>query len=950
MKLRNFFIAAVAGLFGLAACEGLEQDLGVAKISIDPLELKFPKEESSQSIKLTATRDWNVNASALPEWIALSATEGKASVNEQIISVTVEKNDGNDREAAIVITAGMVRATLTVKQAGAKGEIQKGSGTLEDPYSVAGVIEYTQSLGADVQSTDKVYFKGIVSDVATTFEGSGNYGNASFYIVDSEGSTDKFYVFQTYYLGNRQWKSGDTEIKAGDEVIVYGPVVNYKGNTPETVGKGSSFIYSLNGQTEGGVVDEGEAKGDGTLDNPFNPAGAAAYAQSLGADVQSDKSVYIKGKISKVSTTFEASGNYGNANFYIVDATDGKGEFYIFQTYYLGNRKWAAGDTDVKEGDEVIVYGPVVNFRGNTPETVGKGASYIYSLNGQTEGSNEPQPPVDYNNAEAKTVADFIAAADKNTYYKLTGEVGGSINTQYGNFDLTDETGTIYVYGTDNISEYASKLKAGAKVTLAAKYDYYEKNQKHEAVHAYILSIEEGETPDYNNAPAKTVADFIAAADKNTYYKLTGEVGGSINTQYGNFDLTDETGTIYVYGTDNISEYASKLKAGAKVTLAAKYDYYEKNQKHEAVHAYILSIEGGSDQPGQTEDYSNAPAKTVAEFIAAADKANYYKLTGEVGGSINTQYGNFDLTDETGTIYVYGTDNISEYASKLKAGAKVTLAAKYDYYEKNQKHEAVHAYILSIEGGSDQPGQTEDYSNAPAKTVAEFIAAADKANYYKLTGEVGGSINTQYGNFDLTDETGTIYVYGTDNISEYASKLKAGARVMLAAKYDYYEKNQKHEAVHAYILSIEGGSDQQPDPTTGDDSAYASNVTWTLGSNAYDNVSSTVNGVTGVKTLKLGTSSKFGDATLKIPAGATKLTFYAISWNNAAVATLVFSVDGAEIGKVNPVANSGLKGTSTYELTVTDSDKFEIAVTGGTDVKVETTGGYRAALFAVHAE
>ena len=172
---------------------------------------------------------------------------------------------------------------------------------------------------------------------------------------------------------------------------------------------------------------------------------------------------------------------------------------------------------------------------------------------------------------------------------------------------------------------------------------------------------------------------------------------------------------------------------------------------------------------------------------------------------------------------------------------------------------------------------------------------------------------------------------------------------MLAAKYDYYEKNQKHEAVHAYILSIEGGSDQ-PDPTTGDDSAYASNVTWTLGSNAYDNVSSTVNGVTGVKTLKLGTSSKFGDATLKIPAGATKLTFYAISWNNAAVATLVFSVDGAEIGKVNPVANSGLKGTSTYELTVTDSDKFEIAVTGGTDVKVETTGGYRAALFAVHAE
>ena len=508
MKLRNLFIAAVAGLFGLAACEGVEQDLGVAKISIDPLELPFPKEESSLQVTIIATRDWNVSVNTLPEWIALSATEGKASAKKQTITVTVEENLGNDREAAIVITAGMVRATLTVKQAGEKGEIQKGSGTLEDPYSVAGVIEYTQSLGADVQSTDKVYFKGIVSDVATTFEGSGNYGNASFYIVDSEGSTDKFYVFQTYYLGNRQWKSGDTEIKAGDEVIVYGPVVNYKGNTPETVGKGSSFIYSLNGQTEGGVVDEGEAKGDGTLDNPFNPAGVAAYAQSLGADVQSDKSVYIKGKISKVSSTFEASGTYGNANFYIVDATDGKGEFYIYQTYYLGNRKWAAGDTDVKEGDEVIVYGPVVNYKGNTPETVGKGASFIYSLNGQTEGGDQPgpggetttaTPSGDGTQASPYNVAAAIDAVKdltwtSNTEYDKVGPfyVKGKVKTvkeafgaEFGNgtFELVDEGYTtvftayrILYFGNVKWAEGDASVAEGDEIVVYASLMNYHGN------------------------------------------------------------------------------------------------------------------------------------------------------------------------------------------------------------------------------------------------------------------------------------------------------------------------------------------------------------------------------------------------------------------------------------------------------------------------------------------
>ena len=502
MKLRNLFIAAVTGLFGLVACEGVEQDLGVAKISIDPLELPFNQEGGSEKVALTATRDWYVNVSALPEWIALSAAEGKASAKEQTITVTVDPNPDNDRELAIVFTAGMVRATLTVKQAGAKGEIQKGSGTLEDPYSVAGVIEYTQSLGADVQSTDKVYFKGIVSDVATTFEGSGNYGNASFYIVDSEGSTDKFYVFQTYYLGNRQWKSGDTEIQAGDEVIVYGPVVNYKGNTPETVGKGASFIYSLNGQTEGGVVDEGEAKGDGSLDNPFNPAGAAAYAQSLGADVQSDKSVYIKGKISKVSTTFEASGTYGNANFYIVDATDGKGEFYIFQTYYLGNRKWATGDTDVKEGDEVIVYGPVVNYKGNTPETVGKGASYIYSLNGQT-GGDQPGPVEEETTAEAAgdgsqanpfNVAAAIAKAKEagetattESYY-IKGKVSTvkeAFGTEYGNgtFELVDEGYTavftafrILYLGNQKWAEGDASVAVGDEIVVVGQIVNYKGN------------------------------------------------------------------------------------------------------------------------------------------------------------------------------------------------------------------------------------------------------------------------------------------------------------------------------------------------------------------------------------------------------------------------------------------------------------------------------------------
>lgn len=45
-----------------------------------------------------------------------------------------------------------------------------------------------------------------------------------------------------------------------------------------------------------------------------------------------------------------------------------------------------------------------------------------------------------------------------------------------------------------------------------------------------------------------TVAEFLAAAEDETIYTLKGTITSVTNTTYGNFDLTDETGTVYIYG------------------------------------------------------------------------------------------------------------------------------------------------------------------------------------------------------------------------------------------------------------------------------------------------------------------------------------------------------------------------------------------------------------------
>lgn len=253
MKFRSLLAIAALALFAIPACEEVA-NLGEAQINVTPSSITLAASgEKSETVALLATREWRVDYK--PEWITLDKTSGKASTVEQLITVSADSNKGNNREDEILFTIGLAKASLKVVQEGEKGEISKGTGTLADPFSVAGVIEYCQSLGADVQSTNNVYIKGIIASVATTYEASGTYGNATFYIVDNEGDTDQFYVFQTLYLGNKKWTSGNPDVKEKDEVIICGKVVNYKGNTPETVSKGGSFVYSLNGKTDGGNVE-----------------------------------------------------------------------------------------------------------------------------------------------------------------------------------------------------------------------------------------------------------------------------------------------------------------------------------------------------------------------------------------------------------------------------------------------------------------------------------------------------------------------------------------------------------------------------------------------------------------------------------------------------------------------------------------------------------------------
>ena len=219
---------------------------------------------------------------------------------------------------------------------------------------------------------------------------------------------------------------------------------------------------------------------------------------------------------------------------------------------------------------------------------------------------DDPQPGTP---AEEITIGEFLSKADPNTTYRLTGTVKNISNTLYGNFDLVDETGSVYIYGLLDKDGNAQKfesigIKEGDTVTLEGKYKDY--NGKAEIANAqYISHVSNGDGPG-PSTPAEqiTIADFLSKADPNTTYRLTGKVSNITNTQYGNFDLVDATGTIYVYGLldkdGNAKNFESLgIKEGDEITLEGKYTTYNGNpQIKNAQYISGGSGSGGGDDPG----------------------------------------------------------------------------------------------------------------------------------------------------------------------------------------------------------------------------------------------------------------------------------------------------------------------------------------------------------------
>lgn len=176
--------------------------------------------------------------------VMIDADKGNLVIDETAAAgktYTVTATAAEGTVEGIKYAAATASYTFTVKAAAPA--VNYGSGTLEDPYTVAGVIAYID--GASYDADAEVYVAGVVSDLTQYTFASGT---ASFWLTaDGDASEVKFEAYKLGYLGGNIFAAGNPDIAVGNSVILYGKVTNYQG-TYETT-QNAAYLYSLDGKT-----------------------------------------------------------------------------------------------------------------------------------------------------------------------------------------------------------------------------------------------------------------------------------------------------------------------------------------------------------------------------------------------------------------------------------------------------------------------------------------------------------------------------------------------------------------------------------------------------------------------------------------------------------------------------------------------------------------------------
>lgn len=422
------------------------------------------------------------------------------------------------------------------------------------------------------------------------------------------------------------------------------------------------------------------------------------------------------------------------------------------------------------------------------------------------------------------------------------------------------------------------------------------------------LGTGSGETP----APtpgAGTIAE-IAAGAENAAIDLKDVLVTGVTLK--SYVITDATGSILVFANAD-----PKVKVGDKINVTGTTGKHNGLMQITTPTAAVVSSGNAVSYPAPLE-------LTEAKMKEDAPTAvTYVSFTGTVkksGNFYNIFVGSYTAKDLSCSFY---TGNMESFV-----GSDIKVEGWY--VGGNPHYQVVATKVEEVV--SDTPKFSVTTETLTAK-------AADKSVSFDVKGNVKWTASSDNAAYKVSPESGdgngTVTVSFAENTTDKDVTVKLTVSTTAEVATKSYTVTLTHKGVSA------AGTED-----------FSSSIEWTLGTNAFSE-KATINDVEDVPVLKIGSSKKAGSATLKIPAGTTKVSFYGVAWKGK-TATIKASVGETQVATQALAANEGAANTAPYKLTVEDTDKYTITLPAkletDTDVTVTTTTNARAILFAIRAE
>jgi RPA family protein len=508
--------------------------------------------------------------------------------------------------------------------------------------------------------------------------------------------------------------------------------------------------------------------------------------------------------------------------------------------------------------------------------------------------------------------ADVLKEKTVGKVYKVKGTVTDLTNyDKYGCFYVNDGTGEVYVYGSMNPTAF--KPEVGDIISFEGPWTSYS---------------------NFDDVTILTLEKSLIKLEKIFPETDLPKEGGSATVL-----LTVKSGDLEI----EIPEAATWLKAGEPTTLGGMTSVEltaEENNggARKATVTFKVTVDGKDYfAMAEIKQLGAISEVSVEDFLKAEVGDALFKLTGKVANLQTGDYGNFDLVDATGSVYVYGltttpvaSNDKSFPTLGVKEGDIITLVGKRAEFSGKAQV-----------GG---PAYCVEHRKATVVTISEFLAKAkSETELYKITATVKTTKEgDEYGNITLEDATGEVNTYGLmDFCASYSGKnnksfaklgVKVGDKITVVGYRDNY--NGKDQLRNPYLVKIEaageggneGGNEGGDTPDTSLPT-FESNMIYTTNTAdaSYNDGLATVNGVENVKTLKIGKSKAGGKAELVIPAGTKKIGVYGVAWK-ATKGKLIAKLGDKTLFEKEFASNDGATNVAPYTITVTASDYYEIDV------------------------